>query len=221
MKTESEYPFTAQQFHALTEEERLAVLAVAEYLTSSTIDYSDEDLSNALSLMKKTRGCVPSEEAGDDLLASVRRKFGAVYQVAIELAETELKRRGFKARKDFNFCLVIEPSCEDTTHVVIVDYDQPICYLHQWKKPWHLGFGSLVELAGAVLSARVALVNKVEELNKPREIFVCLEGGTVHEIVNLPENLRVTTLDYDIEDVEKERVEKSPVDGQLCVINKW
>ena len=28
-----EYPFTAEQFHSLTEKERQAVLAVAEYLT--------------------------------------------------------------------------------------------------------------------------------------------------------------------------------------------
>ena len=53
------------------------------------------------------------------------------------------------------------------------------------------------------------------------EIYVVLEGGVVHEIVNLPPNIHVTVLDNDIEGVEKERLEISPIDGELCVINKW
>ena len=53
------------------------------------------------------------------------------------------------------------------------------------------------------------------------EIFVIMEGGVVHEIVNLPSNINVTVIDYDTEGVEKERLEISPVDGELCVINKW
>ena len=56
---------------------------------------------------------------------------------------------------------------------------------------------------------------------KPLEIFVIMDGGLVHEIVNLPANIIVTVLDYDIEGVEKERLEISPVDGELCTINKW
>ncbi len=163
MKTESEYQFTAEQFNALTEEERHAVLAVAEYLTCSTINVSDEGLSDALNLMRKSEGCVPSEETGDDLLASVRRKFAAVYQVATELAEAELKSRGFEKRKHFNFCLVIEPSYEDTTHVVVVDYGKPICYLHDWSEAWHVGFENLTALAGTVLSTKVELINKVSD----------------------------------------------------------
>jgi len=74
MKEKTVYPFTAAQFKALTEEERKAVLAVAEYLTSSAIDISDEQLSEALNLMKPAEGCVPSEEADEDLLNTVRRK---------------------------------------------------------------------------------------------------------------------------------------------------
>src|SRR6266511_5764395 len=165
MKTELEYPFTEKQFNALAEEESQAVLAVAEYLTGSTIDVSDEGLSNALNLMKESEGCVPTEETADDLLSSVRRKFAAVYQVAMELAEADLKMRGFEACNHFNFCLVIDPSYEDATHVVLVDYDKPICYLHEWGKAWQVGFENLAELAGEVLSAKVALVNKVEEFN--------------------------------------------------------
>jgi hypothetical protein len=53
------------------------------------------------------------------------------------------------------------------------------------------------------------------------EIFILIEGGVVHEVVGLPPNINVTVVDYDTEGVEKERLEISPVDGELCVINKW
>ena len=56
---------------------------------------------------------------------------------------------------------------------------------------------------------------------KSVEIFVVMEGGVVHEIVNLPANINVTVSDYDTEGVEKERLEISPVDGEVCVINRW
>ena len=62
---------------------------------------------------------------------------------------------------------------------------------------------------------------KTDDAAKPVEIFVVMEGGVVHEIVNLPANINVTIIDYDTEDVEKERLEISPVDGELCTINKW
>jgi len=62
---------------------------------------------------------------------------------------------------------------------------------------------------------------KTADAIRPVDIFVVMEGGVVHEIVNLPPNINVTVLDYDTEGVEKERLEISPVDGELCVINKW
>ena len=55
----------------------------------------------------------------------------------------------------------------------------------------------------------------------PLEIFVIIEGGLVHEIVNLPPNINVTVIDYDTECVDNERLEISPLDGELCIINKW
>ena len=54
-----------------------------------------------------------------------------------------------------------------------------------------------------------------------KEIFILIEGGVVHEVVNLPPDINVTVIDYDTEGVEPERLEVSPVDGELCVINKW
>ena len=73
------------------------------------------------------------------------------------------------------------------------------------------------KLAGAL----VRLKNLVSRCQRKREIFVIMDGGLIHEIVNLPPNIIVTVLDYDTEGVEKERMEISPVDGELCVINKW
>src|SRR5438874_1033187 len=70
------------------------------------------------------------------------------------------------------------------------------------------------------LSAKAALVNQVTELT-PKEIFVILEGGMVHEIKNLPPGINVTVLDYDLDGVEAKFLKTSPVDGQLCVIRKW
>jgi hypothetical protein len=68
--------------------------------------------------------------------------------------------------------------------------------------------------------ARKNLVEKVVEFTT-KEIFIVIEGGVVHEVVNLPPNIHVTIIDYDTEGVEKERLEISPVDGEVCVINKW
>ena len=62
---------------------------------------------------------------------------------------------------------------------------------------------------------------KTADATKPIEIFLIMEGGVVHEIANLPPNINVTVIDYDTEGVEKERLEISPVDGELCVINRW
>ncbi len=222
MKTENQhpYPFTMEQLKALTPEQRQAIEAVAEYLSEASIstdDLTDEEISDIFNLLRSCEGCVPSEEAGEDLLNSIRKKFGAVYQVGMELAEVELKE---KKITDFNFCYVIDPSYEDATHIAIVDYDKPICYLHEHIKAWHLSFATLSELAEAVLKVKKGLVEKVVEFIC-KEIFVIMDGGLVHEIVNLPPNINVTVLDYDTEGVEKERLEISPVDGQLCVINRW
>ena len=217
IESETEYPFTAEQLKALTEPQRQAIEAVAEYLTGDTLtaNQTDEEITGTFNLLKPCKGCVPSEEAGKDLLNTIRKKFGAVYQVGMELAEEELKERNFT---HFKFCLVTDPSYEDTTHIAIMDYEKSICYRHEWTKAWHLGFQTLGDLADAVLVVKKSLVEKVA---KPIKIFVIMDGGLIHEIVDLPDNINVTVLDYDTEGVEKERLEISPVDGKLCVINKW
>jgi len=217
---EPESPFTVEQFKPLTNEERKVIVAVAEFLTGNTMttgNQTDETISETFNLLKSCKGCVPEEEVGEDLLSTIRKKFGAVYQVAMELAEAELKQ---KNTCGFNFCYLADPRYDDTTHVAILDYDRPVCYLHEWTKAWHLGFDSLAALADNVLQVKKCLVGKVAAF-ATQEIFVVMEGGVVHEIVNPPPNIHVTVLDYDIEGVEKERIEVSPVDGEACVINKW
>ena len=77
----------------------------------------------------------------------------------------------------------------------------------------------LKRLTEAVLKLKRRLVKKITR--PKREIFVILEGGLVQEIVNLPPNINVTVLDYDTEGADKEDLQISPVDGELCVINKW
>ena len=204
----------------MSQEQHQAVLAVADYLTGEKLETTDEGLSEALNILRVCQGCVPGEEADEGLLQAIRRKYAAIYGAAVELAKAELTRRQWKEREHFNFRLVIDPS-GDTTQVAVIDCDKPTHYLYESSKAWHVGFETLAELAEAVLSAKAALVAKVEKILKPKEIFVCIEGGVVHEMVNLPENLRVTVLDYDTQGVEKERIEPSPVDGQPCVINHW
>jgi hypothetical protein len=78
----------------------------------------------------------------------------------------------------------------------------------------------LQRLAKVVLAMKRRLVEKVTKSRKI-EIIVILEAGVVQEITNLPPNLNVTVVDYDTDGVENERLEISPVDGELCVINKW
>jgi hypothetical protein len=166
MKIDTEYPFTAVQFNSLSEEESKAILAVADYLNGSTIKISDEELSEALNLMKPTQGCVTQEEADEDSVSPIRRKFAAVYRTAIELAEAELTQKGFEKPEHFNFCLIIDASFEHATQLSIVDPEKPICYLYEWCKAWHFQFATLADLAKEVLSAKATLVARVMELNK-------------------------------------------------------
>jgi hypothetical protein len=135
----------------------------------------------------------------------------------MEPAEAELKA---KKITDFNFCSIIDPSYQNATHIAIVDWDKPTCYLHAWIKAWHMSFATLPELADAVLLVKKQLVEKVTAFTK-KEIFVIMEGGLVHEIVNRPNNIDLLFIDYDTEGVEKEHIVISPLDGKPCVINQW
>jgi hypothetical protein len=78
-----------------------------------------------------------------------------------------------------------------------------------------------MNLKSRLAGALVRLKKWVSRFQRKREIFIVMEGGVVHEIVDLPDNIHVTVIDYDTEGVEKERLEISPVDRELCVINRW
>jgi len=78
-----------------------------------------------------------------------------------------------------------------------------------------------MDLKSKLAGALGRLKKWVSRFQRKRKIFVVMEGGVVHEIVDLPPNINVTVIDYDTEGVEKERLEISPVDGGLCVITKW
>src|SRR3954466_15643970 len=117
MITQIVMPFTAEQVQALTSVQREVLEAVAEYLSGSSLP--DEEFHLAFNLLRTCKGCVPAEERGEDLLNRIRSKFGAVYQVGMELAELELNQRNIS---DFSFCFIMDPRYEDATHIVILDY---------------------------------------------------------------------------------------------------
>jgi hypothetical protein len=148
-------------------------------------------------------------------------KFSAVFDPAVQLAEQELNRRGVRQFEHYSFCLIVQPSIRDATHIVIMDYQRPVCYLHEWTKGCHFNFGSLAELADKVLTLRNQLVEKVVASLQPPSIFVVVEEGYVKEVVGLPDGSQVTVLDYDVEGDDARQIEPSPLDGELCCITKF
>ena len=70
---------------------------MAEYLTGSGVptgdNCTDEEITWTFNLLKPCKGCVPPEEVDGDLLNVIRKKFGAVYEVGLEMAEAELKQQ--------------------------------------------------------------------------------------------------------------------------------
>jgi hypothetical protein len=224
METTTE-TFTLEQWNALNEEQKSAVDAVAEYLTGFGIteqgQFTEQPLSDIFNILKPCSGCVPKDEIGDDVSESIRKKFGAVYDVALLLAERKLNRQGIRQFEVFSFCLLIQPSFDDATHIVIVDYQLPVCYIHEWTKAWNFHFASLAQLADEVLKVRNALVERVMALPKQMEVYVVLENGAVREVIGAPENAVVTILDYDLEGADPCEIKVSPVDGEACRITKF
>jgi len=138
------------------------------------------------------------------------------------LAEQALSRQGSSPFEDFHFCLLIDPNSENATHVGIVDYRKPICYLHEWRKACHFGFGTLVKLADEVLRVKRTLVRKVNgSVAGKHEIFIRLEGGLVQEVVGAPPGIEVSVLDYDVEGEDEDRLEINPLDGELCCVTNF
>ena len=60
------------------------------------------------------------------------------------------------------------------------------------------------------------------ETSQPRqEILVVLEKGGVSEILGLPKTTTVTVLNYDIEDADPDHLKESPLDGEMCTVQKF
>jgi hypothetical protein len=168
MQTQTtQYPFTVEQLSVLNREQREAIDAVVEYLSDFPLsdDPTDEEISQSLNLLKFCESSIPPEEFDGDILESIRRKFSAVFCVGLELADQELTMQGFSQFEHFSFCPVIEPCFDDASHVVIVDYELPVCYLHEWHKAWCFHFNNLEELADAVLNVKKHLVAQVKLRN--------------------------------------------------------
>jgi hypothetical protein len=222
MQTQTtQYPFTVEQLSSLNREQREAVDAVVEYLSDFPLsdDPTDEEISQSLNLLKFCESNIPPEEFDGDILESIRRKFSAVFCVGLELADQELTMQGFSQFEHFSFCPVIEPCFDDASHVVIVDYELPVCYLHEWHKAWCFHFNNLEELADAVLNVKRHLVAQVK-LRNPKEgkhpIYVSVRGGVVQNVENIPAGVSIVILDYDVDAQDSERIKPSPLTGELC-----
>lgn len=164
MPTETEKLwYTASQYRTLTTAEKAILVYVNDYLHGNKLEaQTDEEWTEAFNLMRPCSGCVPPEEIGDSVEKTIRNKFGAVYWTAAELAELELAKKDHKPRVDFSFCLVVDASFEDATHVAILDFKRPACYLHDWAKAWAFNFETLGDLVEAVITARNEIVKNYE-----------------------------------------------------------
>src|SRR5438067_3735602 len=98
---ETECPYRAEEFAALTEEQRGALKRVGDYrgfdLVSEDCPLGDETIEVAYNLFRPCEGCVPGDEIGDNLCQAIREKFACVYGPAIEMAEDLLRPKGYWA----------------------------------------------------------------------------------------------------------------------------
>jgi len=216
-------PYTRQQWDRLTEEEQQAVDAVSLYLHGIPLprgeSLTDSVLSGSMRLLQPTdEAYVPDEENEGDITQAIQKKFHAIYHAGITLAEGNLNRQGKKPAQDFNFLLVVEMDVHDTTHVVIVDWDSPCRYLHEWTDAMDFQFADLNAIAAKVLAVRNVLVNAILH---PHRIYVVVESGLFKEVRDIPPGIEVHCLDYDVEHLPPERLEISPLDGEACTITKF
>jgi hypothetical protein len=218
MNTQTEFFYTRSQFEPLSPEQKAATDALFLYIGGHTLsgqaDCDDERVHEYLNIFRPVEGCIPEEEIEDDLTESVRRKFSFLLSAACQWAERELVTKGKRLHEDFNFCLLIDASVTDCTHVSMIDYDKSIVYLHEWTKAWHYHFESIAAVADEMLRIKNLLVKKVMERET---IYVVLKDGCP-EMVQYPEGCpySVTVVDYAIDEVDADRLQISPIDGEAC-----
>ncbi|NBR88228.1 MAG: hypothetical protein EBT61_22555 [Verrucomicrobia bacterium] len=187
-------PYTRPQWNALNEEEQQALDAVSVYLHGIPLSRGDEltdsFLSTSLRLLQPAdEAYIPDDENEGDLTQAIQKKFHAIYHAGITLA-----------------------------HVVIIDWDSPRRYLHEWTDAMDFQFADLKAIATKVLAVRNTLGNEV--LN-PQRIYVVVECGIFKEAHDIPLGVEVHCLDYDVEHLPHEKLEISPIDGEACTITKF
>jgi hypothetical protein len=223
MKIKTQYPFTKEQFKALTQPEKAAILSILDYVTGETPSaISDIVLSTALNIWRPIKGCVPEEEVSDNLCGAVRYKYSALYTPAMMAAEVELERRGITLKDDSALELIIDASSDDRTHVAIIEFGHPVCYEHHWSKAWKFHFAELKDLAREFLRIKENLVARALEYHRQHHtIHVVVAGGLVQDIKDIPAGIEVKVVDYDIETADDFDLQISPLDGAACSIRAF
>jgi hypothetical protein len=198
----SDCPYTRAEWDRLTDQQREVLQRIAANRGLDPIPDEPQDpaqpdaaIHEAFNLFGPCNGrCIPEDEIGDDLLLDVRHKFSAVYYVAKELAEEQLRREGFWADSPaLGMRLVIDASYDDETNLVVVDWrpeQPPSCYLQESCKAWHFAFETLAALSDEVVRIRDILISRVRELIVPRhakpvgfDVEYLIRSGTTNEIV--------------------------------------
>ena len=116
-------------FDTLSSEHREALSLVAQFLGTE-----DEELNERFRMLDEAGGSVPSDCIGDDLAMDIIAKYDAPIQAACELASKKLP-------KGAELEVIVEPSLEDRTKVVVVLGEHVV-----WRdssKAWHFHFKSL------------------------------------------------------------------------------
>ena len=52
-------------------------------------------------------------------------------------------------------------------------------------------------------------------------IYVTMDGGLVQNVTNIPAGIEVLVIDYDVEPKDADRLDVSPLDGELCCISSY
>jgi hypothetical protein len=224
MKTETQYVYTKEQFKTLTKSEKTAILCLMDYVTGEKWSaVNDQILSRALNIWRPTKGCVPEDEFKDNLAEAVHYKYSALFNSAVMAAEDELAARGITLTDDNALKVIIDASCDDTTHVAVIQLVPPICYEHHQSKAWLFHFSELKDLAQEFLRIKGNLVDKVLERHQQQShtIHVVVAAGLVQEVRDIPPGLEVKVIDYDIETVEDFDLQISPLDGAACSIRTF
>ncbi|NDE99637.1 MAG: hypothetical protein EB034_15380 [Verrucomicrobia bacterium] len=99
-----------------------------------------------------------------------------------------------------------------------MDWDSPCRYLHERTDAMEFQFADLQVIATKVLAVRNTLVSAILD---PQRIYVVVECGIFKEAHDLPRGFELHCLDYDVEHLEPERLEISPIDGEACTLTKF